>query len=424
VLKFQKYLPEFGFRASVLAGRLTGCHADDAQRGVYRAGEPALVYRPLLRALLSAGRSRGPSDGQARISEGSVLRPVRDLLLEWVVIPDLQVAWLPWAVRRGLQVLRRARADAIVSSSGPVTNHLVGALLSAATKIPLVADFRDGWLFEPLAAFLRENRLRRRLDGRLEAWVVSRAARVVTVSEPLTEDFRRRYGLAERAVTIPNGYDPDEWAEVVPAPRGGDRLRLVHCGAFARSRATLDPKPFLAGLASLPREVRARLEVLLVGGLSDAEARAVSELDLGDAVRILPPVTRRESLGYQLSADVLLLVAGHERSVATSKLYEYLYARHPVLAVGHPEVAACRIVRETGAGVVAPPEREAVRAVLLNLFDLWSRGGLDRYGRGDIRPYDRRQLAGRLAGVLEAVAGPAGVQLAQHRGNDRASAGR
>lgn len=403
VLKFRKHLPAFGYKTLVLGSRVLGASREDRTQGVYRPWEPALVYRYIMKKALRSGL---PSIGTAgSISENTRFRAVRNWLIEWLMIPDLQIPWLPGAVWLGMQTIRRENVDIIVSSSGPETNHLVGLCLSRLTGVPLVADFRDGWMFEPLKGFLRANRARRTIDGRLERLVVSKAAAITTVSDPLTDYFRKLYDLPpERVVTITNGYDPDDWRGVHPAPRRDNTFRIVHTGAFGSSRVFIDPRPLLEALRRLPVGVRNQIELLLIGDLKEAERRMISGLDLKGIVSAIPPVPRSESLGYQLSSDILLLVAGADRSVATSKLYEYLYARRPILAITDQGTAAAAIVRQAQAGLVTDPVDPAgIVASITHLFDLWKQDRLDEFCQGDISAYHRRHLASQLAATLDEV---------------------
>ncbi|MBE7473078.1 MAG: glycosyltransferase [Anaerolineales bacterium] len=399
-MKFKKFLPEFGYHPYVLSTEIFGTLSNDEERDIYRAFNPISLYLGIL-SLLFSRRDSSVQKASTRAG-GARLQALIHWLREWVIIPDQGIIWLPFAIWTGWRLIRRKKIDVIVSTSGPETNHLVGACLSKLTGKPLVIDFRDGWLFEPLQPYLRYNRFRRAVDGRLEWWVVSQAQTVITVSDPLTDYFRQTYHLStERALTIRNGYDPDNWRDVQPAARTEGKLRLVHTGALSTSRFNQTPRPFLEGVARLPDFLRCQLEVLLIGDIQPAEQQAIVELGLADVIQTLPPVARTQSLGYQLSADVLLLMVGTDLSVATSKLYEYLYARRPILAIGHPDAAACRIVQCAQAGlVVESEESEAIAAALTRLYELWQTGGLNIYGQGDISPYDRRHLAGQLAQVL------------------------
>jgi len=412
VIKFEKYLPEFGFDTCVLTvGSYGGIPSDQAKR-VYRAFEPRALYRlatPFLfrttrdGVLDSWAEERSP---QSKAVRGIAFDGIRAWVLNHLAIPDMRITWLPAAVPLGLRVIRKERVDVILSSSAPETAHLVAACLAAMTKTPWVADFRDGWMFEPLDPLVRLAKRRYRVERRLEHLVISKANAIVSVTQPITEYFSTTCaGSHSKCYTITNGYDPDDWNGVAPAPRDGTKLRLVHTGAFAVSRITQDPQPFLRAIKSLVQDMREKIEILLVGALSDQEKDWVKTLDLGDVVRVMGPVSKRESLALQLSADVLLLVIGSAKSVATSKLYEYLYARRPILAVSATDTAAAEIIRQTQSGyVVDAADEQAISSCLTRLFVSWQNNALYSPS-GDIERYHRRRLAEQLAHLLEGVIG-------------------
>ena len=107
-------------------------------------------------------------------------------------------------------------------------------------------------------------------------------------------------------------------------------------------------------------------------------------------------------------ADALMLFVAPERgpSASTGKLYEYLAARRPVLAVVPEDGEAARIVRETGAGIVVPAADVArCKAALMDLIDRWRRGDDATGATGDIERYSREHLTGVLADELNAIIG-------------------
>lgn len=404
---FEKYLPQFGFQTAVLTTRSSGALPTDRERRVYRASDAGALYLPLTRRFLPSPRG-GASQPAAAPS------PWRRALKAWLgalralgtalLVPDLQVTWLPSAVWAGLQACRRERPDLLYSSSPPETVHLVAGLLSTRTHIPWVADFRDGWMFESLKPALRRAGWRSRLERRLERWVTERAAAIVTVSPPITDYFRRTYpDLADSCHTITNGYDPDDWQGVQRHPRDDGRFRLVFTGAVSHSRPSLDLQPLLCGLAALPPEVRAHTEMVVVGVLTGPEQQRVADLGVGDMVQVLGQKSKAESLQHQLSADVLVLLTGQDRSVATSKLYEYLYAARPILALALPDNAAAQIVIQTQAGVVVDPtDSAAIAAALTRLYAQWRAGTLVVQPTG-VEAYHRRHLTGQLADVFNTL---------------------
>ena len=95
-------------------------------------------------------------------------------------------------------------------------------------------------------------------------------------------------------------------------------------------------------------------------------------------------LARDEVLARQRCADALLLLTSHNPSEATSKVFEYLAAGKPILALAHGNEAA-RIVEETRSGLTVPPDdvdkiAEALRMVSSGaLSAMHQPKGVDRY---------------------------------------------
>ena len=85
------------------------------------------------------------------------------------------------------EILRKENIAAVISSSPPVTSHLIGGELKAEHEIPWIADIRDLWSQNHN---YRYSPLRRALDRRLELKTLSKADALVTVSEPWAEKLR------------------------------------------------------------------------------------------------------------------------------------------------------------------------------------------------------------------------------------------
>src|SRR5207248_9310548 len=126
-----------------------------------------------------------------------------------------------------------------------------------------------------------------------------------------------------------------------------------HTGSFFGKR---DPRPFLTALAESGLDVVARF----VGDFRSSDREWAEQLGLGDRLELHPYVPRRRSLALQRDSDALLLLipdaAGRGKGVLSGKVFEYLAAERPILAAVPPDGAAAELIRETDAGVVAPPD--------------------------------------------------------------------
>ncbi len=338
----------------------------------------------------------------ATVASGSTLGRLRDELM----IPDTKIGWRIPAVSLGKRLIAERRPAIIFSSSPPETAHLIAGSLARATRTPWVADLRDGWLFEPPVPRLRQGWLRRWIEGRMERTMARSAAAVTTVTDPITEDLATRYaGMPGRVVTISNGYDAADFAPLTRR-RGEDRFfRLTYTGAFSGSSQGRSADALFAAVAAIYRddpETRLRLEI--VGPTTEAEQAAARRYGVADLVSFVTPVPRREAYQHQVDADALLLVtAPGVRSVATSKLYDYIGAGRPILALAQDNAAA-QIVDRFEIGLTVPPADAAAIAAAIGELMRRQASGHEWDGFAEARPrFERRALTGMLAQVFDAV---------------------
>jgi hypothetical protein len=106
-----------------------------------------------------------------------------------------------------------------------------------------------------------------------------------------------------------------------------------------------------------------------------------------------------EALALQRSADVLLLLTAADTSAATGKIFEYLGAGRPIIALARESNQAAQIVRETNTGVaVAPDDRAAIGDALR----LAASGELQRrYAPRNIERYNYPGPAQAMAELVE-----------------------
>ena len=401
VLKFCQYLPEFGYRPVILTTGRYGGQPDDAERGVHRADDLVhSLFSPLRRGK-AAGIAPEEQVRVATVSGGSFLGRLRD---RWM-IPDTKIGWIPPAVQLGRQLIASRRPQLIFSSSPPETAHLIAGRL-ARGGIPWVADLRDGWLFEPPVPSLRSGRIRRAVESRMERVMAGAAAAVVAVTEPIIEDLRARYaGCMGRTRTISNGYDAADFAALARQRAADGLFRLTYTGAFSGSSQGRSAEALFAAAGQiLDADPQTRLRLEIVGPASEMERGLAETHGVASITSFLAPVPRRQAYQHQLDADALLLVtAPGVRSIATSKLYDYIGAGKPVLALAQGNAAA-ETVERFGLGLtVAPDDAAEIAAALVEL--------MRRHAAGDAWPgfeearrhFERRELTHSLAHLFDEV---------------------
>jgi glycosyltransferase involved in cell wall biosynthesis len=389
VAGFSKYLARLGHRVAVLTSRVSGEGEIEGAERVVRTNDLLLTRLNWRRGHFAALSGQG-GDGYAPPS-----------FLERVVVPDLAaVTWLPFALPAALRLARDESFDCVLTSSPPASAHLVGLALRRR-GLCWVADFRDGWTFEPQQPPWPLG-FQRRVDTGLERRIAGRADAFVAVTEPIAADLRERFG--GQAEVITNGFDPEDESRGADGLLDGSRHSLVHTGRMAAARSS--PRALLEALRHLRGEnpeLAARLEVVFAGPLSAEERELLAAADLDGLARTVGSLPRPEALGLQRQADSLLIVTEGARrsSVATGKLFEYLAAGRPVLVLGE-ETEAARIVEATGAGFCASASEPAsIAAALRRLLTDPPPGAGSEIGARYAYPV----LARRLADLIERVCG-------------------
>jgi glycosyltransferase involved in cell wall biosynthesis len=402
IRKFVQYLPEFGYRPLVLTTGRYGTLANDATAGVFRASDLIhSLFRPL-RWRKARGVAPEAQIRVATLSGQSLPGRLRDQLMA----PDTKLGWLLPAVHRGREVIATQQPALLFSSSPPETTHLIALRLHSAKGLPWVADLRDGWLFEPPNPPLRQAVWRRAWEGRLERQVVSQATAVVTVTAPIATDLAARYPAAGSKINvISNGFDGADFAALSRQRPADGHFLLVYTGALAASRQGGSADALFDGVAELVRrQPGSPLRLQIVGNFSETEKQAVQGRGLGDVVEFVPPVPRPEAYQRQVDADALLLVtAPGVRSVATSKLFDYIGAGRPILALAQDNAAA-GIVQQDDLGItVAPDDPAAIAAALEKLMQQCQTGKAWPGFETARKRYDRRELTRRLAQVFDSA---------------------
>jgi glycosyltransferase involved in cell wall biosynthesis len=366
-LKFASHLPALGIETHVLApDDPKWVHEDvdlplPTQAWIHRAR----YLGPRSRRLADELHGRGGLDLALRRASSVGRR---------LLLPDENVTWNATAIPKAISIVRNEGIDVVLTTSPPGSVHLIGAAVQKATGAKWVADLRDSIVLHPhRSAEGAGARAKQKARAGVARLVARQADAIVAVSEAIAEETRAIEPRG-RVVTIANGSDFDDFAGL-PYSRG-DRFRLTHAGSFFGKR---DPKPFLRALAESGLE---DVTVRFVGDFRPGDREFMESLGLGDRVEVIDYVPRRESLRLQRDSDALLLLipdaGGRGRGVLSGKVFEYLAAERPVLAVVPPDGAAAELVRETGAGVVAGPDDvPGIRDALLELHSRWRDGRLN-----------------------------------------------
>ena len=403
-LKMSKYLPECGWQPVVYTPKDPEVVADDPELLKQVRAEVEVVKRPITEPFSLykrfTGRAQHEKVQTAFLSEQGRGGWKEDLAL-WVrsnfFIPDARVWWVKPSVRYLKAYLRDHPVDAIISTGPPHSMHLIAMALKKATGLPWVADFRDPWTGIDFYGQLSLTKWADRRHHRLEREVLTTADRVVTVSWSWAKDLEV-LGAKEVEV-ITNGFDRDDVPKD-PLPLD-ERFSLVHVGSMSATRDLPGLWKALAAIAADDPVFRERFVLRFVGPVDHNVVESATAAGLGAHIERLGRLSHAEAMRQMQRARVLLLPINdtpNSAGILPGKLYEYLSVGRPILAVGPRDGDVARVLGD--AHLLLPREPALADHVRIRAAFDQETGivgeAIDRY--------DRKELAGSMAALLDAEA--------------------
>jgi len=401
-LKFVKYLPEFGWEPVILTVKKISYPAWDEtllqeipnDAKIWRSGSldpQRLVYLfSKLSDLIPAKQKSGSGNQSAD----------RLRFLKWFFIPDSKIGWFPLALGKGMRIVWKEKIDLIFSTSPPVTSHLLGYCLSRLSNKPLIVDFRDPW---DLINQDYPSTLHKRVSQVLKRRILNRSKGFTAVNRQIADELLKEYpGL--KSEIISNGFDSADFEGL--NPKVSDKFEIVYVGTFNRLH---DPRPFLQAYSELLRgrqDFAQRTHFIRVGQVLDWDWNALlKENNLEKWVASIDYLPHRESLKYLLTATVLLLTTGGKKSspfITTGKIFEYLAAGKPILAIVPQNGAAAQLLRENNSAIIVnPDDKDGIKRALVGWFEKYKSGTLEKgFPTPDLNQYERKYLTQKLAGFF------------------------
>ncbi|MEK7670603.1 MAG: glycosyltransferase, partial [Bacteroidota bacterium] len=350
-LKFVKYLPQYGWKPTVLT----------VEPGGYFAHDDSLL-KELEGCDVEVVRTKAAGPGKVFAKKGTVRLPSErwrkflSRVSDTFFIPDNKIGWKRKAVAKALALHKITPFDMIFATAPPFTDFLIGAEIKSRINKPLVFDYRDPWVEYPHKFYPTPfHKLR---SSRLQRHALKASSHVVTTNRRVKELLIKRYGFLSYndIEIIPQGYDPEDFKGcMVPEAEGvipkSNKMRITYAGVFWEDRV---PTYFLHALHTLFQEqplLRGRIEALFIGKFRKENTKLVEKLGLNDTVKVVDYLPHRQCVNNLVASDVLWMIVGDEVG-SPGKTYEYIGARKPILGCV-PDGFLKQTILEAGGKVTA-----------------------------------------------------------------------
>jgi glycosyltransferase involved in cell wall biosynthesis len=322
--------------------------------------------------------------------------------LEIIDYPDNEKKWERPALKICAELWPQEKFQAIISSSPPVTGHLIARKLKLKYHVPWVADLPHLWSLNNSYAY---SSLRRIVDRRLELKTLSRADGLTTTSGPLVNKLKTLHKTVPLH-SITHGFDPDTVND--PPDKLTEKFTITYTGSFDPALRT--PTLLLESLQQLISKGvmdRGKVEVRFFGPDEGWINSEIEKCGLSGLVKQYGRVTMAEAQARQRESQLLFNPKWDdpkEPGIHSLKLLEYLAARRPVLATGKYRDVADELLAETGAGIYAA-DAAAIEQALAESYREYQQKGSVTW-RGDvtkINSYSQREMARKFALLLDSL---------------------
>ena len=392
-LKMAKYLPKYGWKPVVLTVK---------NPDWYYAHDPELL-KQLSKEVEVLRSQMFRSTWIYRCLNPLRTKRMEGLIRRYLFHPDEQIGWLPFAYRSATQFMNNHKIHALYSTSGPMTCHLIAMLLKRRFGIPWVAEFRDEW-FEAPNLPLPTN-LHKKMHYYLEKLVVKESDRILTLAPEFAKLLLKHGVIPDKFTTIVKGYDPDDLStSTLKESNDENRFTVVFTGLIYES---FPPNRLLSAVNSLIKDgciSPKKIIIRFVG--ANVINRALDPFRVTECTGFVP---QTEAISSLFHADLLLLLLSRERGsgVIPSKIFEYMAAGKPILALVPPEGAVSGIIQKTKTGTVVDFEDEGgIRRSFFELYSRWETGSLNLTPDWhEIGRFDQRLIFREISTILDELTG-------------------
>lgn len=399
-----KYLRKFGWNPLVLTPKTGGASRDSEW-----------VIETDYRDIVADWKVKLHLDGQRGLHDSLRLpvssRPDSEhphTLLMYVAkklltYPDATKGWVPFAMQAIEELQRKKqRIDAILSTFPPVSCHLIGKRAKQILGCPWVADFRDLWTQDTTTTKARDLAF---LQIPLEKSTLKSADALITVSVPWADRLRKRYPLMD-ICTIPNGFDPDDFLPRSTALT--QKFTITHAGLLYEGRR--DPTMLFEVLHELSQEkiiCADDVRVRFYGPVEPWLSPLIRRYGLEQVVELKGVIPRKQVIQCEMESQLLLLLSWthpKETGLHTGKLFEYLGAARPVVAIGGLRGVLTQVLDETKAGLHVSTKEELRQFLIRAYGEYKTLGYVPYHGHQDaISQYNHVEMSRRVAEVLDRV---------------------
>lgn len=315
-------------------------------------------------------------------------------------IPDARMFWVNPSVKYLKKYLSKTKIDVIITTGPPHSMHLIGLKLKEQLGVKWVADFRDPWTEIDYFHQLPLSKRAIKKHHYLERKVLIFADSVLVVGNTMKTKYLK---FNKNIETVTNGFDGGISNSKVNLD---SKFTITHIGLMNADR---NPKMLWEVLSEIISENKGfsnDFELKLIGSIDDSILNEVENYKLTGNVNVIKYLPHNKVIDFQRRSQVLMLVVNNvpsAKGILTGKIFEYLMAKRPVLAIAPKNGDLAEIIENTKSGVVIDfNERELLKKSILDFYLAFKERKL-LVNSTDIMQYHRKELTKKVSEIINKI---------------------
>jgi glycosyltransferase involved in cell wall biosynthesis len=281
--------------------------------------------------------------------------------------PDLRFFfWRKKSFSVCCKLIEKQNIDCVYTSFSPISSLVLGCEIKKKyPEIIWLAEYRDLWTQNHNLSSFRK--IISKFELILEKKIVQRADQLITVSNGLSDQLSKSH--SRTVEVIYNGTNERKFKETIP--HDFIHPTILYCGSIYRKK--YDIKPFFEGVKLFLEQTdfSIKINVLFIGQkLPNSWIKLAEKLKISSYIFYEPTQNFESVVSKQLGAKILLLPLWKENNqgIVTSKLFEYLSAKKPILALGN-QIETAQLISKYGNGIMSVDPKEISDFISENIKD-------------------------------------------------------
>lgn len=312
-------------------------------------------------------------------------------------VPDARKFWIRPSVTFLKKYLKNNKIDVIISTGPPHSLHLIGLRIKQELGIKWVADFRDPWT--DIDYFHQLPLTKKTIDKhkKMEKKVLKTADKVLVVGKTMKQHFSK---FSNNVHIITNGFDTKNLSKENISL--DTRFTITHIGLMNSDRNPNNLWKVLANICKENINFANDYELKLVGKVSEDVLKSIKTNQLKN-INLVGYVPHSKAQQLQQQSQVLLLAVNRVPSakmIITGKVFEYLQAKRPILAIAPKNGDLAEIITQTQSGkTVGFNDENKLKLIILDWYKQYKKSKLT-VSPVNIERYHRKNLTKKLANLL------------------------